>query len=275
MPGDFSQGYSKRRSGVKAMDWDKVTELSRPAAPALASAIDLKALRYAHSSGRPPIVLSSLKKLKRTYQRGARIVSQGDCSGRTFILEQGWTFSSCTLRSGGRQVLDVQVPGDALNLQGLLLPYALNDVTAITDVETFEVSFGDPRDADQHDTEIDAFMIWLIASEGAVNAIRLTNLGRRSALERTAHFILELATRLRLAGLGMADGFPCPLTQYLLADALGLTPVHVNRVFRELRLSNLASHQRGWLSLLDMDRLVVLAEFDSAYLEHAQPYPRE
>ncbi|MFN3312382.1 MAG: Crp/Fnr family transcriptional regulator [Hyphomonas sp.] len=268
MPGDTSQAFGSRHSSAKAVTWDQLSGLSHPIAPEPVSAIDLKSARYARSFGRAPIALSRLKKSRRVYKPGAQIVCQGERGGRAFILEQGWTFSSCTLRSGSRQILDVQIPGDVANLQGLLLPVALYDVTAITEVELAEVSFNLADGASRQDTEFAAFLLWLVASEGAVTAIRLTGLGRRSAIERTAHFILELSTRLRLAGLGTDDGFPCPMTQYLIADVLGLTPIHVNRVFRTLRTSRLASHQRGWLSLLDMDKLVALADFDSAYLQH-------
>jgi len=82
-----------------------------------------------------------------------------------------------------------------------------------------------------------------------------------------AHFILELATRMRLAGVGTELAFPCPMTQYLLADALGLTSVHVNRMMRELRSAGLVQHRRGWIRLLDRERLMDMARFDSAYLD--------
>lgn len=261
MPGDISQVHVPRRSAGPSL----------PDCQAQASAFDLKSARYARSSGRPPVIVNWLNTSRRVYKPGAQIVWQGEQGGRAFMLEQGWTFSSCTLRSGSRQILDVQIPGDVASLQGLLLPFALCDVTAITAVELVEVGFDFANGTKQQDAEFAAFLLWLVASEGAVTAIRLTGLGRRNALERTAHFILELSTRLNLAGLGTDHGFPCPMTQYLIADALGLTPIHVNRVLRELRTARLASHQRGWLSLLDKDRLVDLADFDSAYLQHAHP----
>lgn len=246
-----------------------VSRLLSEHAGSWASPIELKSARYARSSGRTPIAMSHLRKSRHLFKAGSQIVKQGEPRGRAFILEHGWTFSSCTLRSGSRQILDVQIPGDVANLQGLLLPFAPHDVTAITEVEIFEVGSDLIGGDSTQNAEFAAFLFWLMASESAVTSIRLTDLGRRSALERIAHFILELSARLGLAGLGDEEGFPCPMTQYLIADALGLTPIHVNRIFRELRTSQLARHQRGWLSLLDKDKLVVLAQFDSAYLQHA------
>jgi hypothetical protein len=73
----------------------------------------------------------------------------------------------------------------------------------------------------------------------------LVNVGRRSALIRTAHLLLELGLRLQLVGLGSDSGFVCPLNQYLLADALGLTAIHVNRVLRQLRERGLVTFREG------------------------------
>ena len=95
----------------------------------------------------------------------------------------------------------------------------------------------------------------------------LVSLGRRDAVERTAHFLLEMGSRMILAGLGSYEGYQCPLSQYLLADALGLTPVHINRVLRKLREDGLVTFRKGQVMFDDFDRLVEFAEFDKAYLD--------
>jgi CRP-like cAMP-binding protein len=86
-----------------------------------------------------------------------------------------------------------------------------------------------------------------------------------------AHFLLELGSRLALVGMGGKEGYGCPLTQYHLADALGLSAVHVNRVLRKLRESGLVTFQDGLVTFGDIDRLVDLAEFDPAYLDQTGP----
>jgi len=73
----------------------------------------------------------------------------------------------------------------------------------------------------------------------------LVSIGRRSAIERTAHFFMELAERLSLIGLATEAEFKCPLSQYLLADALGLSAIHINRVLRQLREQDLLTLQKG------------------------------
>jgi len=86
-----------------------------------------------------------------------------------------------------------------------------------------------------------------------------------------AHFLLELASRLALVGIGSKEGYDCPLTQYHLADALGLSAIHVNRVLRQLRESGVVTFRDGHVTFHDYAGLVQLAEFDPAYLDQTGP----
>jgi CRP-like cAMP-binding protein len=80
-----------------------------------------------------------------------------------------------------------------------------------------------------------AAILWSASRDEAMVVEHLVSIGRRSAIERTAHFFLELAERLHLVGPATEREFTCPLNQYVVADALGLSAIHVNRVLRELR----------------------------------------
>jgi CRP-like cAMP-binding protein len=231
--------------------------------------IALKAAHYARLSGRKSRYLQWAGQTKRSFKAGAQMVREGEAGGLAFAIHQGWTYSSSTQRDGSRQICDIQIPGDMANLQGLVVPFARQDLTAITDVDAFEIRYRTDLATGIPDPDDSAVLLWLFAGEAAILATRLANLGRRTALARTAHLYLELWSRLRMAGMGTDAGYRCPMTQYLIADLLGLTPVHVNRVLRELRTQGFASHQRGWFSLLDKDRLAALAGFDGAYLDLA------
>jgi CRP-like cAMP-binding protein len=99
----------------------------------------------------------------------------------------------------------------------------------------------------------------------------LVGLGRRDAGARMAHFLLELGARLALVGMGSRSGYACPLTQYHLADALGLSAVHVNRVLRKLREAGLVTFQDGEVLFDDYNGLVALADFDPTYLDQTGP----
>ena len=89
-----------------------------------------------------------------------------------------------------------------------------------------------------------------------------------------AHFLLELGARLAMVGMDDRTGFDCPLTQYHLADALGLSAVHVNRVLRHLREEGLVTFRNGRVAFDDFDRLKAVAGFDSGYLDQEGPLLR-
>jgi CRP-like cAMP-binding protein len=99
----------------------------------------------------------------------------------------------------------------------------------------------------------------------------LINIGRRGAAVRVAHFLLELGARLAVVGLGSKAGYACPLTQYLLADALGLSSVHVNRVLRQLRDKGMVTFRDGFVTFDDYGRLTEFAGFDPEYLDQIGP----
>lgn len=99
----------------------------------------------------------------------------------------------------------------------------------------------------------------------------LVDLGRRSAVQRIGHFLLELGARLNLVGLADKYGYSCPLTQYHLADVSGLTAVHVNRVLRTLREDGLVTFRDGLVIFNDYDKLAALVDFDPVYLDQRGP----
>ncbi|MEI9900867.1 MAG: Crp/Fnr family transcriptional regulator [Hyphomicrobium sp.] len=111
-----------------------------------------------------------------------------------------------------------------------------------------------------------AAILWAASRDEAMVVEHLVSVGRRNAIERTAHFFMELGERLKMAGLSAGIEFECPLNQYVLADALGLTPIHVNRVLRQLREQNLLTAQHGTVTIHDLQGLRQLSGFQSGYL---------
>jgi CRP-like cAMP-binding protein len=111
-----------------------------------------------------------------------------------------------------------------------------------------------------------AALFWAASRDDAMVVEHLVNIGRRSALERTAHFFIELAERLSLVGLVTEAEFRCPLSQFVLADALGLTSIHVNRTLRQLRERKLLTVRRRVATIHDLAGLRKLAGFKCGYL---------
>ena len=100
----------------------------------------------------------------------------------------------------------------------------------MTRIEASEVLASDIFDSFAHAPRLATAVLWAASRDEAMVLEHLVNLGRRSADERMAHFLLELGARLRLVGFGDGDGYDYPMTQYHIADVLGLSAVHVNRV---------------------------------------------
>ena len=202
---------------------------------------------------------------------GEDIVHEGQSGHRAFILQDGWVMSYKLLPEGARQVIDFQVPGDFLGLRSLLLRTSDHSFEAVTDVRVAEVKAQDMLSAFSSSPRLAMAILWAVSCDEAMVVEHLVNIGRRSAIERTAHFILELGARLRLIGVGNAQGYPCPLSQYQLADTLGLSAIHINRVLRQLREQKLLTFQKGLVRFDDLEKLIELAEFEMGYLDQVGP----
>ena len=146
-----------------------------------------------------------------------------------------------------------------------------HNIEPVTKVEASEVLVRDLLETFSDTPRLATAVLWAASRDEAMVVEHLVSLGRRDAKERTAHFLLELGSRLKLVGLGSNSGYACPLSQYLLADTLGLSAVHVNRVLRELREDGLVTFQHGQVEFHDLEGLVELAEFDKTYLDHDGP----
>ena len=211
---------------------------------------------------------------RRTFAQGVDIVRQGQRGQSAYILADGWVCSYKSLPSGTRQIVDFQVPGDFLGLRSVLFRTSDHNAEAMTKVEVSEVSPNDLIDAFANTPRLATAVLWAASRDEAMVVEHLVDIGRRNAVERTAHFLLELGARLRLVGLGTTGSFPCPLSQYMLADALGLSAVHINRVLRQLREKGLLTFRSGQVIFDDFERLVKMAEFDTAYLDQDGPLLR-
>ncbi len=219
-------------------------------------------------------VLDELHRRRRKFVAGRDIVHQGQTKQAAYILAEGWVCSYKLLRDGSRQIIDFQIPGDFLGLRSVLFRTADHNIEPMTPVEASEVLESDLLQAFSTTPRLGTAMLWAASRDEAMVVEHLVGIGRRNALERTAHFLLELNARLTLVGRGTRAGFDCPLSQYMLADALGLSAVHINRVLRELRETGLVTFQKGYVAIHDFDKLVELAEFDRSYLDQEGPLLR-
>lgn len=215
--------------------------------------------------------LSALHARRRRFPAGRDMIRQGQSELAAFILAEGWVCSYKLLSNGSRQILDFKIPGDLLGLRSILLRTADHNEEPITEVNATEVHKDEVFRAFSATPSLATAVLWSASRDEALLVEHLVGLGRRNAAERTAHFFLEMAARLSLVGYGTKTGYACPLSQYLLADALGLSAVHVNRVLRELREEGLVTFQSVQVRFDNFDALVKFADFDQQYLDHKDP----
>jgi CRP-like cAMP-binding protein len=216
-------------------------------------------------------LLEQLHSRRKSFSAGRDMIHEGMIKRPAYILASGWVCSYKLLPGGTRQIVDFQIPGDFLGLRSVLFRTADHNIAPVTRIEASEVLVSDLLDTFNKAPRLAAAVLWAASRDEAMVVEHLVDIGRRDAKQRMAHFLLELAARLTLVGQATDKGYACPLTQYMLADALGLSAVHVNRVLRELREDGLVTFQQGKVVFDDFDGLVTYADFDRNYLDHDGP----
>ncbi len=216
-------------------------------------------------------VLEQLHQRRRTFEAGRDLVHQGQSEQAAYILAAGWVVSYKIQPDGSRQIVDFQIPGDFLGLRSVLLHTSDHGIEPIVEIEAAEVLVSDLLQAFAETPRLATAILWAVSRDEAMVVEHLVGLGRRYADARMAHFLLELGVRLSLVGMGSKKGYACPLTQYHLADALGLSAIHVNRVLRKLREDELVTFRDGFVTFNNYEGLVKLADFDPAYLDQKRP----
>ena len=202
----------------------------------------------------------------RTLRQRATIVPQGRPSDRIYLLLDGWTCSYRLLADGRRQITALSLPGDVCNLQSLHLRQNGHAIGTLTPCVVAAVSPQAVRELMVERPAVARALAWLGALDNAMLAERNACLGRRSAREHVAHLLCELLVRLTLVGRARGHGYTLPLTQEEIADVLGLTSVHVNRVVQGLRRDGLIDYAGKDLVIRDWSQLRSAASFRAEYL---------
>ena len=194
------------------------------------------------------------------------LIREGDRPGPVFVMLEGWSCRYKILPSGLRQILAYLMPGDMCDLHIGLLAEMDHSIQTVTKARYATIERAD-MDAmlDRHPAIAKALYVAQLIDEGTMRAW-ITSMGRRASIERVAHLMCELYIRARNIGLTSEPTFALPLSQLMLADSLGMTPVHLNRVLKELRRVQAMTLKRGSLELTDVDMLIRIAGFDENYL---------
>jgi CRP-like cAMP-binding protein len=210
--------------------------------------------------------LDGLQGSTRPIARNRELITAGHAYDGVLILIEGVALRSHVLHDGRRQILNIAIPGDVIGFPASFFETALYSVSALTDTVVAPLSFARLLQLFDGRPRVAAAIFWSFSCEAAMYAEHLIDVGRRSAIERTGHFLLELLERLRAVGLADEKSYRMPLTQELIADVLGLSLQHVNRTLRQLREDGLVAIAGRNIVINDTKALAALADFDQRYL---------
>ncbi|AZN72026.1 Crp/Fnr family transcriptional regulator [Georhizobium profundi] len=201
------------------------------------------------------------------------IVRSGTHPGESCFIVGGFAARAQYLADGGRQLDQLHVTGDFVDLHSLHLRQMDHSVIAIGPCGVAFVRHDELVSTMAHSPRL-TWLLWqLTVLDGALARTWMTCLGRRRADAAMAHLVCELLTRLRRLGAAPNNCFQFPATQADMADMLGISTVHINRILAELRSRRLLTWSRHEVHVLDFERLAHIADFDETYLAPGNPMP--
>jgi CRP-like cAMP-binding protein len=202
-----------------------------------------------------------------TFDAGQDLAREGERPSDCKLIVEGYACRYKALKYGERQIVSFHLPGDIIDLNSLLLGRIDHSIGALTLVKCIAIPHATLRDWIERHPRLTQ-MLWRdTLVDAAVFREWVVNVGRRSAYQRIAHLVCELVTRLRAAGLVQAGACDLPpITESDIADATGLSVVHVNRALQQLRGDRLLDLRAGVLVALDWERMRQAAGYDPAYL---------
>lgn len=203
-----------------------------------------------------------------TFTRAKDVVISGSHNDCIYFNHDGWLARYKILHKGSRQILDFILPGQVFGLPACVFPHAPYSIMTVTEASLSAIPFDVMDNVFDRDPTLAKDLFWSTLQEAAILAEHLTGTGRRSAYERVSHLLLELSVRLNMNHRSGDMTFSVPLTQELIADALGLTSVHVNRTLRALRQDKLIAVVGRSITILDFEALSLLSDFEKSYLGH-------
>ena len=194
------------------------------------------------------------------------IIREGDPPVHCAVLLSGFAYRQKISGDGGRQILGINVPGDMLDLQNLFLAISDHNVQTLTRAEVAFIPRPELQRLVRERPGVGHALFIDTLAEASITREWLLNVGRRDSRTRLAHLLCEFALRLEAVELAEDHGYELPMTQEQLADATGLTPVHVNRMLKTLDLEGLVVREKRRVRIPDWQRMREVADFSERYL---------
>ena len=211
-------------------------------------------------------LLAGAMSVEKFFATGEDIVREGSRPTYSTLVVDGLAARYKVLENGGRQFTSLQVPGDFVDLHAFLLKTMDHGIIALSPCHVIAAEHGKLRTITEEAPHLTR-LLWLdTLVDGAIHREWIVAMGRRSKTSHLAHLLCELFVRLQVVKQTNGMTFRLPLSQAELADVLGLSVVHMNRVIGTLRRMNVISWTSHVVAILDWQRLVQIAEFDPTYL---------
>lgn len=193
---------------------------------------------------------------------GQYIVRDGEKPTHSCLLLAGFAYRHKVTGDGNRQIMSIHMKGDVVDLQNSLLRRSDHNVQALTNITVALIPVKNIRELAFDRPNVGKAMWYETLVDASIFREWTLNVGRRHAPERTAHMLCEFALRLQVAGLGEQLHYELPMTQNELADALGMTSVHVNRTLKALEAQGLIERTRRSVVIPDWKALAKVGDFD-------------
>jgi CRP-like cAMP-binding protein len=206
----------------------------------------------------------------RTLEAATYTIREADAPEDCAVLVSGFAYRQKLTGDGSRQIVAIHIPGDALDFQNLFLKVSDHSLQMLTRADVAFVKIRDLQVLALERPAVGHAILVKILVEASIFREWVLNVGRRDSRMRIAHLLCELGVRLDAEGLGEDYGYDLPMTQEQLADATGLTPVHVNRTLKALEAEGLIVRSKRSVSFPDWKRLRLVGDFNQRYL-HLEP----
>lgn len=193
------------------------------------------------------------------------LIREGEAPSEVHLILEGFACRYKMLPNGTRQIVAYLVPGDFCDLHVFILRKMDHSIATLSRCTVVKIPRARVLELSERPA-IARALWWAALVDEATLREWLVNIGARSSEQRMAHLFCELLLRLRAVGLTNGDNYELPITQIELADTMGLTSVHVNRVLKRLRAEGLIAMKGRKLIILDVERLKALSGFNSNYL---------
>lgn len=227
----------------------------------------IRKLRARHDLSRDEeAALRGMQWSSRRFERNQVIVRSGEELDHSMLLLSGFALRCKFTADGARQIVEINLAGDFIDLHGFILKRLEHEISAASRCEIGTVPHSELKRVTEQFPRLSRVLWFQTLVDAAIHREWMLVLGKKRGRARVAQFFCEMHKRQKIVGLTGDAGYGLPFSQHELADITGMTPVHLNRCLKELRDAGLVTFRNAKVELHDIPGLAREAQFDPAYL---------